>query len=443
LTFNYEGKYVLAGTVRRDGSSRFGVNNLYGTFPSASIAWNVAKENFFSSIKFINDLKVRASIGSAGNAEVGNYGAKQTFGFGANYNNNPGGTFNSLGNLGLTWEKDNQFDIGADITFLQNRVSLIFDYYDRISSGLLFSVPISQVSGFSSITENVGKLENKGIELTINATPVVTKDFTWDLSFNFTHNKNTLKTLPPGQTQIINGQFLVKPGEDINTWYMRQWAGVDQANGNPLWYIDGTKSTTTSFYSTGPIATQAQRVNTGKTATPKYFGGFSNTLNYRGFTVTADLYYNFGNYVWDQWSSFLADETNPTYGKYSLTLQRWQKSGDMANVPKLYYGATNTATAQNSASNATSTRFLYKGDYLRLRNLSIGYRLEKKVLSKFHMNSLYFYVRGTNLWTKTYDKNLTIDPEQGGSSSTNANLGVNNLNLFFNRSMTVGISIGF
>jgi TonB-linked SusC/RagA family outer membrane protein len=440
LSFNFEGRYVLAGTIRRDGSSRFGINNAYGTFPSASFAWNISRENFFK-VKWVDDLKLRSSYGSAGNAEVSNYGAKQTFGFGANYNNNPGGTFNTLGNTNLTWEKDNQFNVGLDLAVLKNRINFTVDYYDRVSSGLLFGVPISQVTGFSTITENVGKLENKGYEITINATPIATKDFTWDISFNLTHNTNRLKTLPPGQTQIINGQFLVKPGNDINTWYMRQWAGVDPTNGNPLWYLDSSKTTKTSFYSTG--ATQAQRVNTGKTATPKYFGGLSNTISYKGFTVSADLYYNYGNYVWDQWGSFLADETNPTYGKYSLTLQRWQKPGDVTNVPKLYYGATNTAGAQNSSSNATSTRFLYKGDYIRLRNLTIGYRVDKKVLTKLHMNNLYLYVRGTNLWTKTYDNNLTIDPEQGGSSSTNANLGVNNLNLFYNKSITAGINIGF
>lgn len=444
LSFNYEGKYVVAGTLRRDGSSRFGINNQYGTFPSASFAWNMAKENFFEPVKFVNDLKLRVSYGSAGNAEVSNYGAKQTFGFGANYNNNPGGTFNTLGNVELTWEKDNQFDVGVDAALFKNRLSFTVDYYNRVSSGLLFGVPLSQVTGFSTITANVGKLQNKGIEITINATPVATKDFTWDLNFNFTHNKNTLKTLPPGQTQILNSQFLVKPGFDINTWYMRQWAGVDQATGNPLWYVDSSKSTTTSNYSLTSAANPAQRVNTGKTATPKYYGGFSNTFTYQGFTVSADLYYNYGNYVWDQWGSFLADETNPSYGKYSLTMARWQKPGDITNVPKLYYGTANSsATAQNSSSNATSTRFLYKGDYIRLRNITFGYRLDKNLLDKLHLNSFYFYVRGTNLWTKTYDKNLTIDPEQGGSSNTNANVGVNNLNLFYNRVMTAGINIGF
>ncbi|MGZ3950342.1 MAG: SusC/RagA family TonB-linked outer membrane protein, partial [Flavisolibacter sp.] len=447
-TFNYGGRYILAGTIRRDGSSRFGLNNLYGTFPSVSAAWNISKERFFESLPVVSDLKLRASYGSAGNAEVGNYGAKQTFGFAANYNNQPGGTFNTLGNTSLTWEKDNQFDVGADIGLLKNRLGLIVDYYDRVSSGLLFGVPISQVSGFTTITENVGKLQNKGVEITINATPVQTRDFTWDLSFNFTHNKNELKTLPPGQTQIVNGQFLVKPGLDINTWYMRQWAGVDPANGNPLWYVDSSKTTTTSNYSNSSFPNVAQRVNTGKHADPKYFGGFSNSFNLKGFVATIDLYYNFGNYVWDQWGSFLADETNPTYGKYSLGLQRWQKSGDVTNVPKLYYSSTNLGAVngqyiQNSASNSTSTRFLYKGDFIRLRNVSVGYKLDKNLVTKLHMNSLYFYVRGTNLWTKTYDKNLTIDPEQGGSSSTNTNIGTNNLNLFYNKAITVGINVGF
>jgi TonB-linked SusC/RagA family outer membrane protein len=443
LSFNYKSRYIIAGTIRRDGSSRFGFDESYGTFPSASLAWNITNENFFAPVKFVSELKFRASYGSAGNAEIGNYLAKQTFGFGANYNNNPGGTFNTLGNGELTWERDNQFDVGLDASFLKNRISVNLDYYDRVSSRLIFNVPLSQVTGFGSITENVGKLQNKGYEITINATPVATKNFTWDVSFNFTHNANKLKSLPPGQTQIISGQFLVKPGYDINTWYMRQWAGVDQATGNPVWFLDSSKTTTTSFYSTGPVAGQAQRVNTGKSAAPKYYGGLSNTFTYKGFTVTADLYYNYGNYVWDQWGSFLADETNPTYGKYSLSLQRWQKPGDITNVPKLYYGATNTATAQNSASNATSTRFLYKGDYIRLRNVTIGYKVDKAVLSKLHMNSFYFYVRGTNLWTKTYDKNLTIDPEQGGSSSTNANIGTNNLNLFYNKVITVGVNVGF
>ena len=444
LSFNYKGKYIVAGTVRRDGSSRFGLNNQYGTFPSGSIAWNIYKENFFAPVKFMSNLKLRASYGTAGNAEVSNYGAKQAFGFGANYNNQPGGTFNTLGNTNLTWESDNQFDVGLDAAFLKNRVNLTLDYYDRISSRLLFAAPLSQVTGFSSITENVGKLENKGIEITINATPIATKDFTWDVSFNFTHNKNELKTLPLGQTQIINGQFLVKPGLDINTWYMRQWAGVDPATGNPLWYTDSSKSATTSNYSVASQPNMALRVITGKQADPKYYGGLSNTFTFKGFTLSADLYYNYGNYVWDQWGSFLADETNPTYGKYSLNLQRWQKPGDITNVPKLVYGATNlSATVQSSASNATSTRFLYKGDYIRLRNISIGYRMDKSLASKLHMSSFYFYVRGTNLWTKTYDKNLTIDPEQGGSSSTNALTGINNLNLFYNRTITVGINIGF
>ncbi len=285
----------------------------------------------------------------------------------------------------------------------------------------------------ATITENIGKLANRGVEFTVNATPVQTRDFNWEVNLNISHNKNEIRGLPAGQDSIINGQFFVAKYYDVNTWYMRQWAGVDPATGNPLWYTDATKKATTTNYNA------AQRVKTGKSVNPKLFGGFSNTFTYKGFSLSADLYYNFGNYVWDQWGSFLADEVNPSYGKYGLTKQRWTTPGQITNVPKLIYGSANF-------SNSTSTRFLYKADYLRLRNITFGYSIPTGMAKRMHMSSLRIYVRGTNLWTKTYDKNLTIDPEQGGSTGSNgpgANQGVNNLNLFYNKALTAGLSIGF
>jgi TonB-linked SusC/RagA family outer membrane protein len=443
LTLNYKGKYILAGNFRRDGSSRFAQSRLYGTFPSVSFAWNVSKEDFMSGVNFISNLKLRASYGSAGNAEIGNYSYLQQFGFGTasvngvtnsvNYNNQPGGVFGVIGNTSLTWEKDNQTDIGLDASFLKNRLNIVVDYYDKENSQLLFGFPLSLTTGFATITENIGKLANRGVEFTVNATPVQTRDFSWDLNLNISHNKNEIRALPTGQDSIINGQFFVAKYYDVNTWYMRQWAGVDPATGNPLWYTDATKKATTTNYNA------AQRVKTGKSVNPKLFGGFSNTFTYKGFSLSADLYYNFGNYVWDQWGSFLADEVNPSYGKYGLTKQRWTTPGQITNVPKLIYGSANF-------SNSTSTRFLYKADYLRLRNVTFGYSIPTGMAKRMHMSSLRIYVRGTNLWTKTYDKNLTIDPEQGGSTGSNgpgANQGVNNLNLFYNKALTAGLSIGF
>jgi len=424
IGLSYSGKYNLQGSFRRDGSSKFSVANEYGNFYAVSGSWNISKERFFSGVKFISDMKIRGSYGQSGNSNgLSSYGWRQTFGFGANYNSQPGDIFNTVGAATLRWEAAKQTDIGLDISFFKNRLNLVFDYYNKNIDGLIFSVPLSLTTGFANANKNIGAMTNSGIELTVNATPVLTKDFKWDLSFNFTNNKNQLVSLPPGQTQILSGQFQLQPGYDVYTFYMRQWAGVDPATGNPLWYVDATKSATTSVYN------NAQRVSTGKTATPKYYGGFSNTISYKKISLSADLYYNFGNYVQDQWASYLIDAVNPSYGKYSYNLNRWTTPGQITNVPKLVYGATNF-------SNSASTRFLYKGDFIRLRNITISYDAGKSLTSKLHLTGLSFYVRGTNLWTKVYDTNIPFDPEQNINSQSN-------LNFFYNKAVTVGIKAGF
>lgn len=420
---SYKGKYILSGSFRRDGSSRFSANNLYGSFPAGSIAWNVSRENFMSKLNFVNDLKVRASYGTSGNAEVGNYGWRQLFGYGANYNALPGGTFNGIGNTDLTWEKTVQKDFGFDFSILKSKVNFVVDFYWKRSNGLLFNQPLSLATGFGSITKNVGGMDNNGVEITVNATPVSTKNFSWDVSFNFTNNKNKLTQLPDGQPQIINGQFLNKPGYDVYTFYMRQWAGVDPATGSPQWYVDDTKSTITTNYNA------AQRVATPYQADPKIYGGFSNTFRYKVFSIGADFFYNYGNYVQDTWTFYLIDEVQPTWGKYSASLARWQKPGDITNVPKLVYGSTNF-------SNSASTRFLYKGDFIRLRNITVSYDAPSNVIKHLGISSLRFYVRGSNLWTKTYDPNLTVDPEQGINSQSN-------LNIIYNKAVTAGLTLGF
>jgi TonB-linked SusC/RagA family outer membrane protein len=430
-SFNYKGKYTLAGSFRRDGSSRFAASNAYGNFPSISGAWIVTKENFMANVKAISDLKLKASYGSSGNAEVGNYAWRQTFGFGANYNNQPGGVFNGIGNANLQWEHALMTDFGVDVSFFKNRLSLVVDYYIKKSDQLLFAQPLSLTTGFSTITKNIGAMENKGIEITINATPVSTRNFTWDVSLNFTNNKNTVTQLPPGQTQIINGVQYVAPGHDIYEFYGKLWGGVDPATGNPQWFTDATKSAKTFQYSA------AANTPMGLSASPKYYGGFTNTITYKQFSLAADLYYNFGNYVRDSWAGYLTDEVNSAYGKYAYTLNRWQKPGDITDVPRLIAGSTNTSsTITNSNSISFSSRFLYKGDFLRLRNITLSYTANQSLVKKLHVTSLKFYARGSNLWTKIYDSRIPFDPEQGITSQTN-------LNVLYNKAVTVGLNIGF
>ncbi|MFT3825613.1 MAG: TonB-dependent receptor [Chitinophagaceae bacterium] len=420
---NYKGKYLLGVSLRRDGSSKFSENHEYGWFPSGSIGWIISNEKFMENVSWLNNLKVRASYGQVGNANgLGNYSWRQTFGYGLSYNGQPGGGFNTIGNTDLRWESSKQTDIGLDAAFLDNRINVTFDYYIRNIDNMIYGLTPSLTTGFASISKNIGKMKNEGIELTINATPVKTRDFTWDLSFNISKNNNTVvKTQSP--TAQANGSFILAPGHNYYEFYLRRWAGVDPSNGDPLWYSDSAGTVTTNNYNSAPI------VATGKTATPKYFGGLSNTFTYKQISISADLYYNYGNYVQDSWASYLNDEVSPSYGKYSYNLNRWQKAGDVTDVPKLVYNSTNK-------SSSASTRFLYKGDFIRLRNVTVGYNASPSLAKKLHLTTLNIYARGTNLWTKIYDDRLPFDPEQSVTGQAN-------LNLFYNKTFTLGLNLGF
>ena len=420
VTVGFDERYILSGSFRRDGSSRFG--DKYGNFWSVGAAWNIDKEAFLQSTTFLSGLKLRGSYGLTGNAAgIGNYAYRQTFGYGANYNGLPGGTFNNVGNADLTWETQYQADLGLDASFFKNRLALIVDVYRRISGELLFDRPLSRTTGFTSVTDNIGKLENKGIEVTVDATPLQFKDFTWDISFNLTRNKNKVVTTPNNQ-DITSGSFLLRPGFDYQAWYVREWAGVDPANGDPLWYVDGTHEKTTNVYNT------AQRQLFGSAA-PKFYGGLTSSLSFKGFDLTGEFTYQFGNLVRDSWMQYIIDGVDPTSNKVALNLQRWQKAGDITNVPKFVYNSTNN-------SSSFSSRFLYKGDFIRLRNLTLGYNMASGLASRLHLENLRLYVRGTNLFTKIFDENLTVDPEQGVNSASN-------FNVLYTRSMTLGINVGF
>lgn len=419
---NYKGRYVVSGSFRRDASSRFSENNRWGNFWSVGGAWNVDKESFFNSDRILSALKIRGSYGRTGNAGIANYAWRQTFGYGANYNSQPGGTFNTIGNSDLTWEGNGQLDIGFEASFLKNRITLVADYYKRVSDGLLFADPISPTTGFNSVTRNIGEMQNKGYEFTLTAIPIQTKDLRWEVNFNISFNKNKVTKLPGGK-DIIDGLFMLRQGYDYRSYYARQYVGVDPANGDPLWFKDSTHTSTVNNRSL------ALRELLPKSASPKAFGGLNTTVTFKEFSVTADFIYNYGNWVNDGWAFYLIDGVDPIEQKYAINLKRWQKPGDITDVPKYVYGSTNN-------SSSFSTRFLQRGDYIRLRNITVGYSLNPKVASKLHLSSLNFYVRGTNLWTKTYDKNLTIDPENGVNSTSN-------LDIYYNKTMTIGLNLGF
>lgn len=428
LNFNFKNRYSLSASLRNDGSSRFGTNKQFGTFYSVGGAWNVDQESFFTTQKVLTTAKIRSSYGTTGNANsLGNYQWRPTAGYGFNYNLANGQSYNTIGNTSLTWESQKKLDIGTDFGFFNDRLAFSFDYYKNLISGLISNAAVAWELGFTQQAQNIGAMRNQGVEIAVKGLPVKTRDFTWSVNFNLAHNANTMTKLAnpdaanPNQTSL----WLAR-GYDYYTWYSRQYAGADPSNGNALWYTDGTKTTTTTNYSA------AARVPMGQ-ADPKITGGFNNSFTFKGITLSVDFYGSFGNKISDSWSYYLNDGTYLTgSNKYVYTFNnRWTTPGQITDVPKDVY-----AGGSSSQSSSFSSRFLYYGDFIRLKNTSLGYDFKNiNYLSKIGISRLYLYGRATNLFTKTYDKRLPFDPEVPVN-------GFSTLDLPQVRTFTIGLNVG-
>ncbi|WP_336517142.1 SusC/RagA family TonB-linked outer membrane protein [Pollutibacter soli] len=417
----YLDKYILSGSIRRDGSSRFGSDTRYGTFWSVGAAWNVDQENFLQGIKFLSALKLRASYGVNGNAGIGNYDSRALYSFNGSYNGLPASVPGSVGNPGLTWEQNKPFDIGLEAGVFKNRVTVELDWYIRKTERLLLDEPLSQTSGFNSFKNNIGAMENKGFEITLNAIPVQTRNFTWQIGFNAAWNKNKITKLRDGVNEIINDPYIQQVGKDVQSIYTYLWAGANPETGDPEWYTDASKGSRTSDFGA------AERAIYGSLS-PKGFGGVNTSLTYKFVSLSAQLNYQYGNYVFDSWAFlFLGDGAFGSLNQYTKQLQRWQKPGDVTTVPRYDF-------FNSTGSNINSTRYFNKGDYLRLRNVTLSVDLPQNIISKLHLTKLSLYVRGTNLWTKAFDDQITIDPEQPIN-------GTSDIQFYIPKSVTFGVNI--
>jgi len=420
---NYQNRFVLSGSFRRDGSSRFSKNNRYGNFWSIGATWNIDREKFMNNQKIFDQLKLRSSYGVNGNAGIGNYESPALYGFGFNYNQLPGSAPTNVGDPNLTWELNKPFNIGLDFSVLKNRVNVTVEWYIRKSENLLLSVPLSTTTGFGSATRNIGAMQNKGLELSINIVPVQTKDFRWDVDFNFANNENKVTSLP-NHADIVSGSYIYREGVSINTFFLREWAGVHPGTGDPLWYDTDKHGASTNVY---PGANA--RILAGQ-ALPKYFGSLTNALNYKGFSLSAQLYYSFGNQSFDTWRGYyLGSGFGATFNKVKRQLNAWTTPGQITDVPKYIYNG-------NKSFNSGSTYNLNDGSFVRVRDIQLGYNVPKATLEKLKLGSANIYVRGTNLFTWVKDQNLPFDPEQGTGSATN-------LNVFIPKTVTVGLSLTF
>lgn len=429
--YKFKNRYLLSLSGRTDGSSKFGPDSKYGFFPAASAGWILSQENFLSSVKSVSFLKVRASYGITGNSGIPTYPWQATY-TGVAYGGQSGLEPDQTPNEDLKWEKTAQFDIGVDFGLFNDRLTGEIDYYNKQTSDLLLAAPILATSGFTTQFRNVGALENKGFELVLNYFIVKTSDLSISVGGNFATNKNKITKIDGEQNQIgpTDSRFLnaLKVGQPIGVFIGREYAGVDPANGDALWYVNGDidGETTNSFNS-------ANAVKLGN-PTPTSIYGFNTNITYKGLELSVLFQGVHGNKVFDGAGSFMS--ANGRYEDNSTTdqLRRWQNPGDITDVPQARLFANNGAQS--------SSRYLYDGSYLRLKTITLAYNLPLSIVSKVSMSSIRIYVTGQNLLTMTNYKGW--DPEVNTDyRASNVSLGNDFYAAPQPKNLTVGIKVGF
>jgi TonB-linked SusC/RagA family outer membrane protein len=429
LNYKFDNKYLLGFSGRADGSSRFGANNRYGFFPAASIGWIISEENFIKNISQISFLKIRGSYGLTGNAEIANFPSLGLFSA-EGYAGTPGQRQFQLENPDLKWEKTLQTDIGLEIGFFNNRISAEVDYYVKNTTDLLLDVNVPGTSGFSRQLKNVGELENKGWEFILR-TDNKFGDLTWRTSFNAATNANKILNL---QGQVITGGFLNRAveGEPLSVFIGPEYAGVDADNGDALYYLNTKKADGTVDRKTTNDVNLAENVTIGN-PNPTWIGGITNDFAFKGIDFSFTFQGVYGNDVYNGAGKFMS-ANGDFYDNQTLDqMNRWQKKGDITNVPQArYLGGNGTAE---------SSRYLEKGSYTRLKTITFGYSLPKSITDKLKLSRLRVYATANNLLTFT--KYSGWDPEV----NTDYLAGVAAGNDFYSapqpKTITVGLNLGF
>ncbi len=412
LDYSYDNRYFAVGSYINESSSRFGANNRSGNFYTLGASWILSNEAFMKGNSIFELLKLRASYGVTGNAEIGNYQALGLYSFATQYAGNSGAFPSQMDNRDLTWEKARTFNVGVDLS-LKNRVVVNIDAYDKTTDGLLLNVELPYTSGFGSVTRNVGSIRNRGLEFNLTSTNL-TGALRWETNFNLAFNRSKVLVLDQGK-DIRQGNFLISEGQDLYTWNMRKWAGVDPANGDPLWEVVTRDASGRETISTTNSYAGATLQNVGS-ASPGFTGGISNTWSYKGVSLFAFFNFVSGNQVYNA-SRVLFDSDGAYYTYNSMVLaegwNRWEKAGDVATHPKPVFGG-------NRNSNQASSRFLENGSYLRLRNINLSYQLPESMARKVGAENIRVYVSGDNLMTFTgfsgMDPEVVLGPSGGTSS---------------------------
>jgi TonB-linked SusC/RagA family outer membrane protein len=435
VNYGFRERYYLTGSVRSDGSSRFGKNNRYGTYWSIGGAWIVSAEPFMKKANsWLSNLKLRGSMGPSGNsAAIANQFRFDVLLLG-NFLNNvvvyPGNGW-APGNPSIKWEETFNWNTGVEVGLFKNRISLVVDKYTRKTKNMIaYNINAALGTGFSSLTDNIGDVKNTGIEISVRGNIVQSKNFSWSISANWGRNRNILTKSFYPSTSVVGTNLVNRMGYEYNSFYMPRWAGVNPDNGRPMW-IDSTGKPNENWSAAKPeIVGKSQ---------PDGFGGIGNTFNYKGLSLAVRFFYQYGSSVY--LNSNLQNDgnsgTDPYFNQSRNALDRWQKPGDIAANPRrLLNGIAITGLGTVvDAGTLTSTRYLYDGDFIRLANITLSYSIPKKLIERLHLSTVSVLLQGNNLatWTRYSGQ----DPENVGPS------GFGSIIYPQARSYSIGLNVGF
>ena len=393
--YSYADKYYLSGSFRRDGSSVFGTDNRWGNFWSVGGKWRISGEEFLSENEIITNATLRASYGTVGNQDISWYAARGFYSSGYNYNQMPGMRPTSIPNPELTWEVSKKFDIGFDLSFLQ-RIHLTFDFYNEETSDALFEIPLSMTTGISKTYQNIGSIRNRGIEFSINTSIIQNNDLNWNFFANLTWNKNEVIKLSTDDPLEYTYR-IIEQGHPYSQFYMKEYVGIDHETGKPLWYLNKEGDETTSDYNA------AAKRYVGD-ADPKVLGGFGTNLTWKGVDFNLNFNYRLGGKVYNSGAAFTGFGMAFRTPLEDVALNSWTPENKNAKYPQYIYRDPNNATA-------TSSRYLYSGNYLRISNVTLGYTLPKTWTQKAFIQKLRAYVSVDNLYTFTASDFVGYNPE--------------------------------
>ncbi|NEU70305.1 SusC/RagA family TonB-linked outer membrane protein [Spirosoma agri] len=422
INYDYDQKYFFSASARRDGSSKFYQDTRWGNFYSVSGAWRIDQEEFLKSIPTINALKLRASYGQTGNDGGGNrsedasisyYAWQPLYGLGWNNASEAGILQTSLGNRNLEWESSNSFDVALEFSLFKGRVSGTAEYFNRQSSNLIFDVPLPLSAGISTVTRNIGTMYNRGFEVELGLEPVRAKDFVWRLDLNATTIKNQITKMPDENPEIIDGTKKLAVGHSIYDYWLREYKGINSNTGEVEYRATNFVAANSRITETGDTLTTSvnnARYHYTGSSIPALTGGFTNTFRYKGLSLSALFVYQLGGKTYD--GAYAGLMSSGGYGSAKSTdiLRRWQKPGDVTDVPRMDAGRTSDFDAQ-------SDRWLIDASYVNLRNITLSYTIPTTLSRKLFLENAQIYVSGENLLILSRRKGMNVQQQFNGVTS--------------------------